>query len=78
VRCLVKLQRANKSACPQCRRETVLEANKDSVDRAMVNLMRDWFPEEVREKVRESREEVKREMNERVRVGWDTEGCVVM
>ena len=51
VRCLVKMQKARKEMCPLCRAPTVLRANRENLDTALVNFMHDWFPKEVREKV---------------------------
>jgi hypothetical protein len=78
VRCLTKLQRANKADCPVCRAPSVLVADRRNVDVALVNFMKDWFPLEAREKLKENANEVVREQEEAWKKGGGGEGCVVM
>ncbi|KAH7102549.1 SPX domain-containing protein [Auriculariales sp. MPI-PUGE-AT-0066] len=61
VRCLVKMQRARKENCPLCRAPSLVRADKHNLDTALVNLMEDWFPKEVSEKVRQNEQEIANE-----------------
>jgi len=75
VRCLVKMQRAGKGNCPVCRAPTVLHANGQNVDHALLRFMLDWFPRESKEKGRvNDREAATEELQE---LGLRTEGCLL-
>ncbi|KAK9448483.1 SPX domain-containing protein [Limtongia smithiae] len=50
IRCLVKLQRQGKNACPICRRNVLLTADAGNLDIGMYNQMKLYFPKEVKAK----------------------------
>ncbi|KAJ7080454.1 SPX domain-containing protein [Mycena epipterygia] len=77
IRCLVKMQKRGNASCPLCRAPCVLEANRSNVDWALLNFMRDWFPEEASLKLQQNqREAVQEELQE---MGLDpNDRCVVM
>ncbi|PWW80642.1 RING-14 protein [Tuber magnatum] len=58
VRCLVKLQRANKDPCPMCRRHCVLRADSGNLDMGLYNFLKRYFPKEVKIKQAENEREV--------------------
>ncbi|KAJ6475732.1 hypothetical protein C8R47DRAFT_1142306 [Mycena vitilis] len=77
VRCLVKMQKRGNSQCPMCRAPCVLLADRSNVDWAMLNFMRDWFPEEAAVKLRQNEREAAQE--QMVELGLDpNERCIVM
>ncbi|EIW74032.1 hypothetical protein CONPUDRAFT_140639 [Coniophora puteana RWD-64-598 SS2] len=76
VRCLVKLQKRGRADCPMCRSPTVLAANRQNVDWALLNFMQDWFPVEAKAKLKQNeREAAEEELQE---LGIRAEGCVVV
>ncbi|KAJ6551658.1 hypothetical protein B0H19DRAFT_175761 [Mycena capillaripes] len=77
VRCLVKMQKRGSAQCPMCRAPCVLLADRSNVDWALLNFMRDWFPEESAVKLRQNEREVAREQMEEL--GLDPNAkCIVM
>lgn len=77
VRCLVKLQKQGKPNCPLCRAPTVLKADRNNVDYALLNFMSDWFPAESRAKLRANELEAAKEELEELGFPGAT-GCVIM
>ncbi|KAG8882728.1 hypothetical protein FRB97_007868 [Tulasnella sp. 331] len=79
VRCLVKMQRKGSPEygnCPLCRAPTVFQADRSNLDVALMNFMEDWFPMEIKVKVKENADEVAREMARDL--GMDGVNCIVM
>ncbi|KAJ7176466.1 SPX domain-containing protein [Mycena filopes] len=77
VRCLVKMQKRGSAHCPMCRAPCVLLADRSNVDWALLNFMRDWFPEESTLKLRQNEQEATNEQLEEM--GLDpNERCIVM
>ncbi|KAJ7083647.1 SPX domain-containing protein [Mycena belliarum] len=77
VRCLVKMQKRGQDDCPMCRAPCVLLADRSNVDWAMLNFMRDWFPEESSVKLRQNEQEAAQE--QLVEMGIDPDQkCIVM
>ncbi|KAH9929159.1 SPX domain-containing protein [Fomitopsis serialis] len=76
VRCLVKMQKRGQDQCPMCRALTVVSANRSNVDWAMLNFMKDWFPIESKQKLRQNEREVAEEELEEL--GIDNPNCIVM
>ncbi|CCL98486.1 uncharacterized protein FIBRA_00484 [Fibroporia radiculosa] len=76
VRCLVKMQKRNQPHCPMCRASNVLSANRSNVDWALLNFMKDWFPEESRQKLRQNEKEVAEEELEEL--GIEVGRCAIM
>ncbi|KAI6130925.1 hypothetical protein EV401DRAFT_2054121 [Pisolithus croceorrhizus] len=77
VRCLVKLQKQGKPNCPLCRAPTVLKADRNNVDYALLNFMSDWFPVESRAKLRANELEAAKEELQELGLPGGTE-CIVM
>ncbi|KAF8838305.1 hypothetical protein BDN67DRAFT_1013182 [Paxillus ammoniavirescens] len=77
VRCLVKLQKRAKPNCPMCRAHTVLKADRNNVDYALLNFMSDWFPLESREKLRANEREAAQEELEELGLSGSS-GCSIM
>ncbi|KAJ7122308.1 SPX domain-containing protein [Mycena epipterygia] len=76
VRCLVKMQKRGNGSCPMCRTPCVLQADRSNVDWALLNFMRDWFPEEASLKLRQNEREAAEE--ELLEMGLNpNERCVV-
>lgn len=61
VRCLVRVQRQKQEACPMCRAPCVMEADASNMDLALMELMKTYFPKEVKAKQKETEEELARE-----------------
>ncbi|CAJ2508791.1 Uu.00g138170.m01.CDS01 [Anthostomella pinea] len=61
-RCLVKMSRKNERLCPLCRADTVMMAGIDDLDRVRAAFMREYFPKEVKEKVKTSARERNKEI----------------
>ncbi|ODQ79653.1 hypothetical protein BABINDRAFT_162026 [Babjeviella inositovora NRRL Y-12698] len=61
IRCLVKLQRANKESCPLCRERNVLDADSANMDADALKYMQLYFPKEVKAKQKETESEIARE-----------------
>ncbi|KAJ7621261.1 hypothetical protein FB45DRAFT_839128 [Roridomyces roridus] len=76
VRCLVKMQKRGNGDCPMCRSPCVLVANRSNVDWAMLNFMRDWFPEEATVKLKQNEREAAQEQLEEL--GLPEERCIMM
>ncbi|KAJ6535940.1 SPX domain-containing protein [Mycena vulgaris] len=77
VRCLVKMQKRGSADCPMCRSPCVLYADRSNVDWALLNFMRDWFPEEANVKLRQNEREAAKEQLEEL--GLDpNQRCIVM
>ncbi|KIJ14853.1 hypothetical protein PAXINDRAFT_169528 [Paxillus involutus ATCC 200175] len=77
VRCLVKLQKRAKPDCPMCRAPTVLKADRNNVDYALLNFMSDWFPLESGEKLRANEREAAQEELEELGLS-ESLGCPIM
>ncbi|KAJ6447872.1 hypothetical protein C8R45DRAFT_884436 [Mycena sanguinolenta] len=77
VRCLVKMQKRGNDHCPMCRKPCVLAANRTNVDWALLNFMRDWFPEESSVKLRQNEKEASEEELREMGINPD-EKCIVM
>ncbi|KAJ7049489.1 SPX domain-containing protein [Mycena amicta] len=77
VRCLVKMQKRGSADCPMCRSRCVLLADKSNVDWAMLNFMRDWFPEEANLKLKQNEEEATQEQLQELGLDPD-QRCIVM
>ncbi|KAJ6550011.1 hypothetical protein B0H19DRAFT_1160248 [Mycena capillaripes] len=77
VRCLVKMQKRGSAQCPMCRAPCVLTADKSNVDWALMNFMRDWFPEEAAVKLRQNESEAAREQMEELGLDPD-QRCIVV
>ncbi|OCH85318.1 hypothetical protein OBBRIDRAFT_763082 [Obba rivulosa] len=75
VRCLVKMQKRGQDHCPMCRAPTVLSADRSNVDWALLNFMRDWFPRECKEKLKQNQQEAAREELEEL--GLQMQGCII-
>jgi len=46
--CMVELQKLSHRDCPMCRKPVVLDADSSNLDTALMNLLKLYFPEEVR------------------------------
>ncbi|KII85587.1 hypothetical protein PLICRDRAFT_321995 [Plicaturopsis crispa FD-325 SS-3] len=78
VRCLVKMQKRGQDCCPMCRAPTVLSADRSNVDKALVNFMQDWFPNEAAAKRKANEREAAEE--ELLEMGFTPDmgkGCVL-
>ncbi|KAK8044872.1 hypothetical protein PG993_004896 [Apiospora rasikravindrae] len=51
-RCLVKMQRKSERFCPLCRGDVIMRAGLDNFDKARAAFLREYFPKEVKEKVK--------------------------
>lgn len=58
IRCLIKLQRCGEKKCPMCRDPVVMDATEMNVDYELIELMRENFPSEVKQKKRQNDKEV--------------------
>ncbi|KAJ7732138.1 SPX domain-containing protein [Mycena metata] len=76
VRCLVKMQKRGDAQCPMCRAPCVLRADRSNVDWALLNFMRDWFPQESTLKLQQNEREAAREDLEAMGLDPDAR-CVV-
>ncbi|KAJ7275691.1 hypothetical protein C8J57DRAFT_1177357 [Mycena rebaudengoi] len=77
VRCLVKMQKRGSAECPMCRTSCVLIADRSNVDWALMNFMRDWFPEESTLKLRQNESEAAKEQLEELGID-PNQRCIVM
>ncbi|CAK5262036.1 unnamed protein product [Mycena citricolor] len=77
VRCLVKMQKRGDERCPVCRSPCVLLADRSNVDWALLNFMRDWFPEEARFKLRQNEQEAAQEQMEELGI-TSQQPCLIM
>ncbi|KAK0544871.1 hypothetical protein OC845_005374 [Tilletia horrida] len=76
IRCLVKLQRQRRDDCPLCRAPlAVKNANGSNLDEAMGNLLKAYFPEEVKAKQKENDREVNAE--EQKEMGLENTHCII-
>ncbi|RCK64906.1 Transcriptional regulator of yeast-form-adherence 3 [Candida viswanathii] len=75
VRCLVKLKKDDKTSCPLCRAENaILYADSSNLDLESMELMKKYFPREVKEKIRDRDKERYNEL----RGNAKGEKCVIM
>lgn len=73
VRCLVKMKKRGKTDCPLCRcQEAILKADSSNLDLEIMDLIQRFFPMEVKEKMREIKDEKYKEV-----VG-EHKNCVIM
>ncbi|KAK5057771.1 hypothetical protein LTR84_011772 [Exophiala bonariae] len=54
IRCMIVLQRQEKTHCPLCREEVVMEANADDVDREMMKFLKSNFRADVKQKQKDN------------------------
>ncbi|EIN05532.1 hypothetical protein PUNSTDRAFT_137637 [Punctularia strigosozonata HHB-11173 SS5] len=78
VRCLVKMQKRGKGNCPMCRAPTVLDADRSNVDWALLNFMKDWFPIEAKEKLKQNEREAAQEELQELGFSQDAPGCLLI
>lgn len=75
VRCLVKLKKDDKTSCPLCRLENaVLYADSSNLDLESMELMKKYFPREVKEKVRDRDKERYQELRSNAK---GSEKCII-
>lgn len=73
VRCLVKMKKRGKTDCPLCRcQEAILKADSSNLDLEIMDLIQRFFPMEVKEKMKEIKDEKYKEV-----VG-EHKNCVIM
>jgi hypothetical protein len=51
-RCLVKMQRKGERFCPLCRGDVIMKAGEGNFDTAHAAFLKEYFPKEVKEKIR--------------------------
>lgn len=51
-RCLVKMQRKCERFCPLCRSDVIMQAGYDNYDKKLASFLREYFPKDVREKLK--------------------------
>ncbi|KAI0024101.1 RING-14 protein [Xylariomycetidae sp. FL0641] len=56
-RCLVKMSRRGERLCPLCRADTIMLASIDNFDAERAAFLRQYFPKEVKEKIRANEKE---------------------
>ncbi|GAB1317304.1 SPX domain-containing protein [Madurella fahalii] len=78
IRCMIKMQHANKRYCPLCRADVVQRANENHIDNNLVRFLEKWFPKETREKQVYNELERRKELLGEAYVDNTTDGCVVM
>ncbi|KAI6088208.1 SPX domain-containing protein [Hypoxylon rubiginosum] len=61
-RCLVKMCRKGERFCPLCRADVILRAGLEHFDSARAAFLREYFPKEVKEKIRANERERNREI----------------
>ncbi|KAH9904602.1 SPX domain-containing protein [Xylariomycetidae sp. FL2044] len=61
-RCLVKMSRKGERHCPLCRADVLLRAGLDNFDSSHAKFLREYFPKEVKEKIRANERERNREI----------------
>ncbi|KAF7368931.1 hypothetical protein MVEN_00219300 [Mycena venus] len=71
------MQKRGQAQCPMCRSPCVLLADRSNVDWALLNFMRDWFPEESAVKLRQNEKEATKEQLEEMGID-PNEKCIVM
>lgn len=75
VRCLVKLKKGDKTSCPMCRCENaILYADSSNLDLESMELMKKYFPREVKAKIRDRDKERYNELKGNARGG---DKCVI-
>ncbi|EGW32094.1 uncharacterized protein SPAPADRAFT_152523 [Spathaspora passalidarum NRRL Y-27907] len=75
VRCLVKMKQQDKINCPICRRpNAILEADGSMLDMESMELMKKYFPVEVKQKLKERDKERYMEMTRQP----NSQKCVIM
>ncbi|RLV95232.1 Transcriptional regulator form adherence 3 [Spathaspora sp. JA1] len=75
VRCLVKMKQQNKTNCPICRRtDAILEADGSMLDTESMELMKKYFPVEVKQKLKERDKERYNELTRHP----ESHKCVIM
>ncbi|KAL6451191.1 hypothetical protein SBY92_002530 [Candida maltosa Xu316] len=78
VRCLVKLKREDKTSCPLCRRENaILYADSSNLDLESMEMMKKYFPREVKEKIRDRDKEKYQQLQSNAKSGGP-EKCIIM
>lgn len=60
-----------------CRSPSVLIANRNNLDWALLNFMQDWFPEEVKEKKKANEREAAEEELREMGYDPDQKGCCI-
>lgn len=61
-RCLVKMSRKGERFCPLCRADTIMRAGLENFDAERAAFLREYFPKEVKEKIRANERERNREI----------------
>ncbi|KAI1204169.1 SPX domain-containing protein [Annulohypoxylon truncatum] len=61
-RCLVKMSRKGERFCPLCRADVIMRAGLENFDSARAAFLREYFPKEVKEKIRANERERNREI----------------
>ncbi|KAH6653707.1 SPX domain-containing protein [Truncatella angustata] len=51
-RCLVKMQRKGERFCPLCRGDVIMKAGMNNFDHTHANFLKEYFPKEVKEKIK--------------------------
>ncbi|KAI1135411.1 SPX domain-containing protein [Hypoxylon sp. FL0543] len=61
-RCLVKMSRKGERFCPLCRADVIMRAGIENFDSTRAAFLREYFPKEVKEKIRANEKERNREI----------------
>ncbi|KAI2464495.1 SPX domain-containing protein [Annulohypoxylon bovei var. microspora] len=61
-RCLVKMSRKGERFCPLCRADVIMRAGMENFDSTRAAFLREYFPKEVKEKIRANERERNREI----------------
>ncbi|KAI8956548.1 SPX domain-containing protein [Daldinia sp. FL1419] len=61
-RCLVKMSRKNERLCPLCRADVIMQAGIEHFDSERAAFLREYFPKEVKEKIRANERERNQEI----------------
>ncbi|KAI0881006.1 SPX domain-containing protein [Annulohypoxylon maeteangense] len=61
-RCLVKMSRKGERFCPLCRADVIMRASLENFDSTRAAFLREYFPKEVKEKIRANERERNREI----------------
>ncbi|KAI1452976.1 SPX domain-containing protein [Annulohypoxylon moriforme] len=61
-RCLVKMSRKGERFCPLCRADVIMRAGLENFDSTRAAFLREYFPKEVKEKIRANERERNREI----------------
>jgi E3 ubiquitin-protein ligase BAH len=79
IRCLIKLQRQQKSHCPICRRDVVMQADSTNVDEKLLAFLRLYFPKETKAKQLENEKALGLDQLEKVGFGkGEGKECIIM